>query len=351
MNQVLQSAAPPEPGSVATSLIGRIVRGAVELGANRPALLSHIGIDEARLRNPLSRMPGLVLLRLFAYLFSEFKDPFIVMRLGQFSSPRNFSDPGYATRLSTNLGAVIEANVALQAARQKMVSTVFNPAVKPPELIWTLETEKVRGSAALVEFSVASFANLAKDVLDEPMQLRHVDFAHAPQADIARYEEWFRCPVAFNKPQTKMLLTAQQLFRPSPIANLPIQRAALLRFRKPLAWLSQDKKASAHSYVFLLVELDKSPLKLDRMAAAFGMSERTLRRRLVEEGNPLRELLDQVRRDMWELYKMEGTRSLSEIAHLLGYSELSAFTRSHKRWFGYAPSTLQISENGGRSKV
>jgi AraC-like DNA-binding protein len=351
MNQVLQSAPPPEPGSVATSLIGRIVRGAVELGANRLALLRHIGIDEARLRNPLGRMPGPVLLHLFAYLIREFNDPLIVIRLGQFSAPRNFSDPGYVTRLSINLGTVITANVALQGARQKMVSTVFNPSLKPPELVWTLESEAVDGVASLVEFSVASFANLAQDVLDEPMQLRQVEFTHGPQADIARYEECFRCPVVFNKPQTKMLLTAQQLFRPSPIANLRIQDAALQRFRKPSVWLSQDKKISAHCYVFLLVELDKSPLKLDRIAAASGMSERTLRRRLVEEGNPFRELLDQVRRDMWELYKMEGTRSLSEIAHLLGYSELSAFTRSHKRWFGYAPSTLQISENGGRSKV
>jgi AraC-like DNA-binding protein len=74
------------------------------------------------------------------------------------------------------------------------------------------------------------------------------------------------------------------------------------------------------------------------MAKSFGMSERTLRRKLVEEGYPFRELLDLVRQDLCALYFMEDARLLGEIALLLGYSDLSAFTRAHKRWYGKPPS-------------
>jgi AraC-like DNA-binding protein len=74
------------------------------------------------------------------------------------------------------------------------------------------------------------------------------------------------------------------------------------------------------------------------MAASFGMSERTLRRKLVEEGMSFRDLLDKVRKDMCKLYFMEDTRPLGEIALLLGYSDLSAFTRAHKKWTGNPPS-------------
>ena len=68
------------------------------------------------------------------------------------------------------------------------------------------------------------------------------------------------------------------------------------------------------------------------------MSERTLRRKLVDEGLAFRELLDRVRQDLCILYVMEDKRSLSEIALLLGYSDLSAFTRAYKRWYDVAPS-------------
>ena len=61
-------------------------------------------------------------------------------------------------------------------------------------------------------------------------------------------------------------------------------------------------------------------------------------RKLVEEGHPFRQLLDRVRQDVCALYQMDGTRSLSEIALLLGFSDLSAFSRSYKRWHGVAPS-------------
>jgi AraC-like DNA-binding protein len=35
---------------------------------------------------------------------------------------------------------------------------------------------------------------------------------------------------------------------------------------------------------------------------------------------------------------MEDTRALGEIAALLGYGDLSAFTRAHKNWTGLPPS-------------
>ena len=74
------------------------------------------------------------------------------------------------------------------------------------------------------------------------------------------------------------------------------------------------------------------------MAASFGMTERSLRRKLVNEGQPFRKLLDHVRRDLCTLYFLEDKRSLGEIALLLGYGELSAFTRAYKRWYNVAPS-------------
>jgi AraC-like DNA-binding protein len=312
----------------------RILRAALELGASKPKLMEQIGVGDAILNNPLGHMSGVVLLRMLDQLARDLGDPAVALKIGQISGPRSLSDPGYATRFLPNLAATLSANIELQSTRQKMATTSFDQGAKPPVMSWSLNGYDPDAVAGLVELSLSGFMRIARDALNEPMDIRRIEFAHRPRFDVAIYEGVFNCPVTFNAEKSAVWLTARQLFRPSNFANAALQVAANARYDQPRQWILDGRNVSAHTYLYLLIELDKTPLKLDRIATAFGMSERTLRRKLAEEGHPFRDLLDRVRKDMWMLYDMEGNRSLGEIAVLLGYSELSAFTRSRKRWLG-----------------
>ena len=72
-------------------------------------------------------------------------------------------------------------------------------------------------------------------------------------------------------------------------------------------------------------------------AAALGVSERTLARRLRAQGISFAELLDGVRRDAALQAVAQTTRALSDIALALGYAEPSVFTRAFRRWTGATP--------------
>ena len=323
---------------MSASLLVRILRAAEAEGANRAALLTAIRIDETRLRNPLNRLSSHVALRTFAALERHFDDKAIMLRIGEKASMQNFSDVGFATRMSANLSSVIDANIRIQALRQSMFHTTFEPTAKPPTLSWPVHPENITAHAPFIEFSVATYAQLARQVLDEPPLLRQVEFQHAARFNPILYEQAFGCPVYFSKPLTRMELAARQLSRPSLHANADLVKAAAERNLKPAEWMTKGLQRSAYSYFYLSSEVDKSPPTLEKMASSFGMTERSLRRNLVSEGNPFRELLDRVRQDLCALYFMEAKRPLGEIARLLGYSDLSAFTRAYKRWHGVAPS-------------
>jgi AraC-like DNA-binding protein len=73
------------------------------------------------------------------------------------------------------------------------------------------------------------------------------------------------------------------------------------------------------------------------IAEQLGMSERTLRRRLIEEGTTFSETLDRLRNSLARRYLEDQRISLQQIAWLLGYSELAAFNHAFKRWFGTSP--------------
>jgi AraC-like DNA-binding protein len=52
-------------------------------------------------------------------------------------------------------------------------------------------------------------------------------------------------------------------------------------------------------------------------------------------------LLDDTRRSLTRRYLMETSLKLTEIAGLVGYSELSAFSRAARRWFGTSPRNFR----------
>ncbi len=338
VNTLLQDGNAIPPDTMSAGLLVRMLRGAAADGGDRRALLAAVGVNEARLRNPLTRLSSQLALRFFTVLERQFNDPAVTLRIGEKASMQNFSDLGYSTRLEANLASVIDANIRIQLLRQNMFQSTFDSAGKPPQMVWHTHPDTVVSYAPFIEFSVATYARLSRQVLGEPPLLREVHFQHTPRFEIERYQKAFGCPVRFSMPMTKMELAARQLFRPSPYANAALLAAAADRYQQPADWMAEGKLHLAHSYFYLSNEIDKSPPTLDRMSASFGMSERSLRRKLVGEGFPFRELLDRVRQDMCKLYFMEDKRSLSEIALLLGYSDLSAFTRAHKRWYGTAPS-------------
>jgi AraC-like DNA-binding protein len=341
IDNLLQHTKTIPPHTMSASLVVRILRAAVAAGGNRREILAVIGLDDARLRNPLSRISAQVAIRFFKILQTHFDDPAVHLRLGEKAVVQNFSDFGYAARFETDLASVITAHAGLQPLRQTMVRTAFHSDGRPPFFTWDCLPGLLQDYASMLELSVMTFARLSRGVLNEAPLLRSVHFQHEPQFDVAIYDAAFGCPVAFGMPQTRMEIAGRQVFRPSPFANRALVDAASERYVQPARWMLRGRTHLASSYFYLTSELDKSPPTLDRMAASFGMSERTLRRKLVDEGMSFRDLLDLVRKDMCKLYFMENTRSLGEIAMLLGYSDLSAFTRAYKKWTGTPPSRRQ----------
>jgi AraC-like DNA-binding protein len=76
---------------------------------------------------------------------------------------------------------------------------------------------------------------------------------------------------------------------------------------------------------------------LDRAARMHGLHKRTLERRLNQWGITFEDLLDQFRRERAVEFVRQGHRTITDIAFLLGYSDLSHFTRAFRRWTGMTP--------------
>ena len=312
------------------------------MGASRPRLLSVLHLSDAPLRNPIGSVSRAVLINLFAAIQREFADPAIGLKLALAAKPGCFSDLGFGAILARTVGDMLQATVDIQGFRQNVWKAHLDLDAKPASLTWNLPEDDHGHLDASIEFSAASYAHFYRTCLPARIAPKIVRFRHQPRFDEAIYTELLGCPEIFGAEETCLQFDHSQLNLPLPNANPELQSMLQAKYAQPVAWLSDGCKHAGLSYLYLASELNKSPLKLERLAASFGLTERTLRRKLVQEGYPFRDLLEQVRRDLCDLYQFEGRRSMSEIAELLGYSELSAFTRAYKGWHNVPPSSSSL---------
>jgi AraC-like DNA-binding protein len=308
------------------------------LGLDEGAILHALGLDRKLLANPVLRLKSEMFDHMLLHMEKQYGDPTFSMRLGNQSGPRNFSDPGYAVRYGPDLAAMFKAMIQMQDIRQNFVDISLSEKGNAAVLNWDAVYGPTASHAAFVECSMAAFCRMSYDMFRQQMELLKVSFTHEARFSSEKYESFFDCPVEFGAAKSSLHISPARFYRRSPKYNPALQSASSALYEKAAAYLRDDKPVAAFCRTYSLIEMDKTPVTIELLAYSSQSSERTLRRKLADEGFTFRQLLEETRRDLCYVYQMEGQRSLGQIAELLGYSELSAFSRSYKNWFGAAPS-------------
>ncbi|MYM32123.1 AraC-type DNA-binding protein [Duganella sacchari] len=166
-----------------------------------------------------------------------------------------------------------------------------------------------------------------------------VEYNFPEPGDAHVYEETFGCPVRFDMPYNVMEFSDTDLVTALPAAP-PLMNGGGAAVLATLA-TAQPPTFSAKVQTLLASLLPKGPPHRDDVAAQMMMSERTLQRRLAEEGTSFTNLVDDTRRELARQSLSAGELSLKMLSFQLGFSEPSAFYRACKRWFGMAPSDIQ----------
>ena len=79
------------------------------------------------------------------------------------------------------------------------------------------------------------------------------------------------------------------------------------------------------------------------MARELGLSDRTLQRRIIENGATFRKLLLEARQELAREYLNRPEMDVKEVAFLLGYEDSNSFYRAFRTWEGRTPSELRAA--------
>jgi AraC-like DNA-binding protein len=164
---------------------------------------------------------------------------------------------------------------------------------------------------------------------------REVWFTHEPISSIATYQQYFGAPVYFGQPYNALFLDERD--EAIPISGRSRQIYEMATRYIDLEYPKPDLLISARVRSLIAERLSASGSLHTQVAAALGMHPRTLQRRLREEGVSFESIRDEVRREAAWRYLNHTRIPLITIAAFLGYSELSALSRSCIRWFARSP--------------
>lgn len=81
--------------------------------------------------------------------------------------------------------------------------------------------------------------------------------------------------------------------------------------------------------------------RVDEIARRLGVSQRTLARRLSSERISFSTVLESLKTDLARRYLADDDLSISQVAWLLGYQEVSSFTHAFKRWTSKTPRQVR----------
>jgi AraC-like DNA-binding protein len=191
------------------------------------------------------------------------------------------------------------------------------------------------------EFWAAVILRLLRELTGTQLAPRRVRLIHARKDGAPEMARFFGCDVEFGADADQLLFDRSVAALPVVNADPHLNRLMIGYCEEALGRRSRRKhslRTAVENAIVALLPHGKA--RASAVAQRLGVPQRTLARRLAAEGVSFSERLTELRRRLAVRYLKEDDLSVSEIAWLVGYQDVAAFSNAFKRWTGKAPSEV-----------
>ena len=311
-----------------------------EKGIDCASVLAKHGLDRNKL-DPNSEIGRDRELLIFTELLPQVHDPLLGFKMGSSFGFAGYGQLAMLFMTSETAFQGFQFGVKYQALTylygelalvpdETTTSLELHPIPLPPEVSRTLIDRDMIGTFKLV--------NDIQTQLNLNLKPREVWMPYPRPDEAAVFENYFGCPIRYDQPYCKAVISNEDMAIRLPGYNKMAQDlyrdqcdAMLARREAP----SGDLANRVNDYLGLFARTFPNA---EQVSQAFSIPERSFRRQLSKEGRPFQGILDLVREDKARRYLGDSSRSVAEIAELLGYSESAAFVRAFERWTGQTPA-------------
>ena len=310
-----------------------IARG---LGIDPVRMVSHVGLDQTCLHTPDLRIPEASLAEVLETSAKAAEGSSLGLLVGE---SWRLSDFGAISLLLQHQPTLRHALLELERYRHLLSdSVVLN--VTDHRSVSVVQLDLVTGrpepGRQPVELAIGALLSLCRFQLGPRWMPRSVHFAHAAPASVRIHRRVFGTQLEFGSEFGGIVLAEGDLDRVNPASDPHMARYAKdyldLQPRAGKGSIAHDVRRAVH------VLLPRGRSNIEQVGQTLGSSPRTLQRQLEQTGESFQSLVNDVRREQAMRYLDGQAHTVSQIAELLGFAEISVFSRWFSNQFGVPPS-------------
>jgi AraC-like DNA-binding protein len=309
-------------------------------GFDSKAIFAAAGIDLATTLNPRNRIQADRMTVVYERMEKLTGDPSFGVKVAHYVHPTTFHALGYSLFASRTMESfclrlvryfrLVTTNALVEFQQTQSESHLYmSPAIDGgiyvPQDAW-----------------LATVLKIARDIYRPDFNPLRVCLRRPEPGGAAAENFWrfFNAPVDFGCERNKLVFNTADMRVQLPAANAELARQ---NDGVVMSLLAQMDKSDILTQVRAsFVELLPSgECSKDKVADRLNMSERTLQNKLNERNTTYRDLLNEIRQELAEQYMSQGVHSVSEVAYLVGFSEISSFSRAFRAWTGQSPSDFR----------
>jgi AraC-like DNA-binding protein len=324
-----------------TGIIARLAAAfAEEKGADVESLLKKSGLSRERIDDPNIRLEVRSQIRFLELVADAIGDDLLGFHLSQQFDLRRLGLPYYVLASSATLdeafrhaarySAVVHDGIRLRLQENRKLCIV----VEYVSVARHLDRHQI-------EFWIAALIRVCRQITNRRLIPDSVSFAHR-RNPASELNVFFGCDVRFGNDVDEAAF-APSIRDVTVLSGDPHLNRLLIKYcEEALAY----RRARQRSFTpdvenTIAVLLPHGQAQAAEVARKMGLSQKTLARRLCSEGLGFAGVRQRLRCDLAKRHLADKSLSISKIAWLLGYQDVSAFTSAFKRWTGRAPRTFR----------
>jgi AraC-like DNA-binding protein len=332
----------PTTGGTATRLAYERAQAA---GIEIDPLLKGVGLTKQQVEDVDVRLNALGQIRFLNLVASGLHDEYLGFHLGRVADLRKLGLLYYVAASSETLGEALRRLARYVSITNEGYSMKYLEG-KDIRIVTSYVGIARHLARHQIECGFTALIRLCQGLTGCPVEPNRVSLAHhrGRVGNFSEFAAFFRCDIEFGA-------TGDEVVFPLSIADIPIVSSDPYLNRPLIANCEEalSPRSGKRGPFRAIVENVMVPLlphgsaRESEIASRCGMSRRTFVRRLMLESLTFEQILKDLRRDLATQYLADDGLSISQIAWLLGYQQVSAFTNAFKRWTGRTPREARFA--------
>jgi AraC-like DNA-binding protein len=322
--------------SIFAPALGALWKQLEGYGIDPGPLLREEGIDPEALFDAGARVDAARTLRLEQKAAQLSGDPRFGLRSAEYFRAAHLGALGFAWLASASLRAAFER----LSRFARVIQDKLTIELTEDERHFYVRIDPhlpAEGAAVREDRQLAVLVKFCRSIAGPDFNPARVCFRQGQPRETGYHYGLFRCPLEFGAAATMLVLDRAEVDLRLTGSN---QELAQLNEHIVVKYLAHSAKEDIVNRVkaAIIDALANGGVSETSVAAGLHTTPRNLHRKLQKEQTSFKALLTGLRRELAQQYIQDRSKTLTEISYLLGFSEVSSFSRAFKGWTGHPPS-------------